>query len=123
MAESAENNTWAMTVMKDQMMFQHMVPEAELDMVLAAPASELLPPDLRKVLSSERQAISRAVFSWMSHGSRWPRTTPSVRPQGAGASKIALKRYESAKEKQSKLDLLTAAWLAVGSVVDKAHER
>jgi len=72
-------------------------------------SGENLPLDLRRALPKESEEIAEAVWSWVEAGGGWRRHTPSMLPRGG--SDDALARYASAKRRQTKLDLLTAAFL------------
>mmetsp|Transcript_96029 Transcript_96029/g.250369 ORF Transcript_96029/g.250369 Transcript_96029/m.250369 type:complete len:174 (+) Transcript_96029:427-948(+) len=71
--------------------------------------SDGLPGDLKRELQREEDAIVDALLNWVKAGGGWHRSTPSVLPRAG--SEEALARYVEAKRRQTKLDLLTAAYL------------
>eukprot|EP00445_Apocalathium_hangoei_P009100 CAMPEP_0203879640 /NCGR_PEP_ID=MMETSP0359-20131031/24067_1 /ASSEMBLY_ACC=CAM_ASM_000338 /TAXON_ID=268821 /ORGANISM="Scrippsiella Hangoei, Strain SHTV-5" /LENGTH=626 /DNA_ID=CAMNT_0050799097 /DNA_START=157 /DNA_END=2037 /DNA_ORIENTATION=+ len=71
--------------------------------------SDGLPGDLKRELQREEDAIVDALLHWVKAGGGWHRSTPSVLPRTG--SEEALARYVEAKRRQTKLDLLTAAYL------------
>mmetsp|Transcript_87409 Transcript_87409/g.271581 ORF Transcript_87409/g.271581 Transcript_87409/m.271581 type:complete len:577 (+) Transcript_87409:55-1785(+) len=77
---------------------------------LLHPLSSLpLPTGLRRELARERDAIMDALRAWVGAGGRWRHTDPTSLP--ANGTEAAVQSYIRAKRLQTKLDLLTAAFL------------
>ncbi|CAE8679744.1 unnamed protein product, partial [Polarella glacialis] len=71
-----------------------------------------LPQDLQRQLDLEQEEIAEAVLAYGKSGG-WPRGTPTQLPWDG--TDEAVKRYVLAKQRQTKLDLLTSAMLLSGS--------
>jgi len=72
-------------------------------------SSASLPADVRKDLAREREHILEALVGYLGAGGAWSRSTPTTLPRNG--SEDALAKYLTAKRWQTKLDLLTAAFL------------
>mmetsp|Transcript_52148 Transcript_52148/g.158437 ORF Transcript_52148/g.158437 Transcript_52148/m.158437 type:complete len:633 (-) Transcript_52148:55-1953(-) len=91
------------------------VPDAQMSVAVKALAEQLgtaspaLPQDLRRSMERDKDQIVQAVLAWVKDGGRWHKTTPSTVPHAG--SEASLARYVSAKDRQTKFDLLTATFL------------
>lgn len=76
---------------------------------LTDPSAGFLPDDLRRELARQRDDVSEAILGWHSAGGRWRAGTPATLPWKG--TEQALGKYMTAKRWQTKLDLITAAFL------------
>lgn len=84
-------------------------PEAQtMFLKLLQTPPDMLPPDLRRDLVRERAEIIDAAQAWSSKKG-WRHRTPTSLPYGG--TEEALQRYATAKKWQTKLDMLTVAFV------------
>uniref|UniRef100_A0A7S1S4D1 Uncharacterized protein n=1 Tax=Alexandrium catenella TaxID=2925 RepID=A0A7S1S4D1_ALECA len=118
-----ENVTWYAAAAANQAMFEHtslmqMLLEPQLLgqgngvhilQGLLSGSSAPLPRDLQTELPKEMIEIWEALHGWLRAGGGWGQGTPSSLPRNS--TEEALLRYVTAKRWQTKLDLITAAYL------------
>lgn len=121
---SKVNLTFALQAIANQAVFEHrglvdldssgkkVVAEALLGQLRQRPKQ--LPLDLRKELKKENLDVAEAFQVWLSGGGGWHRRTPTSLPRNGGED--AIQRYSVAKRWQTKLDLLTCAFLYLRGV-------
>jgi len=68
-----------------------------------------LPKDLKKLLSLEQMGVHEALQEWRRNGGRWKNDAPLSLPRNG--TEVALQKYANVKQHQTKLDILTAAYL------------
>jgi len=116
--ESAAVGRWTPAAVANQQMLEH---ELLLPLLGGQPQtmehlaealrhlSSSLPAGLQRELAREREALVDALRTWASTGGRWRRTDPSSFP--VNGSEEAVQSFMRAKRIQTKLDLLTTAFL------------
>jgi len=96
----------------------HKEAEALLKFLTESPKS--LPTDLKRDIKRERAAILDALKEWTSRANGWHRSVPLSLPWNG--SEEAMSSYMMAKRRQTKLDLLTVAFMHL-KVADLSRPR